>query len=247
MTTRLGTASARAWTAKASSGANAPDTFLRQQLRQAFQQAPSTPSARAPHAEFSPVPETRQAAVAASLKKSLSALLALRPNSDRGAAVQELLTHVGEPDFYEVLATRDPARAASWHEMARVQRQFAAAEPGYDEKTRAYSESMRLTLHAAVLQHFADPALNQGQALYDRFIELHPTAFHQNGGWVDNLQIPASGALAVAEATPFAMATHLTGLLQGACLEDSATVTAAQLVRQARRDALSSGWTPPTR
>ncbi len=193
--------------------------------------------AHAPSAEFRTVPAARQAKVTAALRQTLSAQLSSSP------AVKDLTAHVGAPDFYDTLAKYDPKCAAQWHEMAKVQREFAAAEPKYDAKTRAYSESMRLTLHAAVLQHFAAPETNHGLSLYDRFIALHPTAFHQNGGWVDNLQIPLAGALAVAEATPGEMWLNAAGLFQGSFITDAPTIQAAQWVREARRAALG-GWGP---
>jgi hypothetical protein len=183
------------------------------------------------------VPAARQAKVTAALQQKLGAQLGPSP------AVKDLIAHVGAPDFYDVLAKHDPKFAAQWHEMAKVQRQFAAAEPKYDAKTRAYSESMRLTLHAAVLQHFAVPESNHGLSLYDRFIALHPTAFHQNGAWVDNLQIPLAGALAVAEATPGEMWLNAAGLFEGSFITDAPTIQAAQWVREARRAALA-GWGP---
>jgi hypothetical protein len=197
-------------------------------------------SANCPHAVFTTVPASKQAQVTTALKRSLTSTLEGHVAPGRQAAVDELLTHVGQPDFYDVLARHDPKHAGDWKDMAKVQRQFAAAEPRYDPKTRAYSESMRLTLHAAVLQHFADPGTNKGMTLYDRFIALHPTAFHQNGGWVDNLQIPLSGAMAVAQATPLEMWLHVGGLAEGSFIDDAPTVKAAQLVRDARTHALSS-------
>lgn len=194
-----------------------------------------------PHALFTSVPANKQAQVTTALRRSLTSSLAGHVAPGKQAAVDDLIAHVGQPDFYDVLATKDPSHATEWKEMANVQRQFAAAEPKYDAKTRAYSESMRLTLHAAVIGHFADPTSNQGASLYDRFIALHPTAFHQNGGWVDNLQIPLSGAMAVAQATPIEMWGHAAGLAQGSFLTDAPTVAAAQLVRDARASALK-GW-----
>lgn len=195
----------------------------------------------APSAELREIPPKRQAAVTTELRRSISAGLEGKVLPGRAQAVNELLAHVGDGDFYDVLARHDPTFAAKWAEMGQVQRAFAAAEPTFDAKTRAYSESMRATLHAAVLQHVAsDPP--GGKSLYERFIELHPTAFHQNGGWVDNLQIPPSGALAVLKATPKAMWKNWVDLAEGALRTDTATVTAAEWVRSARRTALAAGW-----
>ncbi len=199
--------------------------------------------ATAPSAEFTPVPAARQAKVTQGVQAALKTQLEGKVPKARQAAVRELLAHVGKPDFYETVAKYDPESAKKWNGMAKVQRQFAAVEPSYDPKTRAYSESMRLTLHASVVQHLANPASNQGMPLFDRFIALHPTAFHQNGGWVDNLQIPLSGARAVAEATPAEMWLNAAGLFEGSFITDAPTVAAAQLVREARRAALK-GWAP---
>jgi hypothetical protein len=199
------------------------------------------PRQAAPHAEFRPVAAAKQAQVAARVAQAVGAAVRvdLLPAAKK-AQVQALLAHVGQPDFYDVMAKLDPESAPQWTAMAGVQRQFAAAEPGYDLKTRAYSESMRLTLHAAVIQHFADPSLRGGQSLYERFLELHPTAFHQNGGWFDNLQLPLDGALKVIQATPLEMAEHGLSLLRGAAVDDKPTERAAELVRQARASVLTS-------
>ncbi|MFO0596561.1 MAG: hypothetical protein U0228_14690 [Myxococcaceae bacterium] len=210
-------------------------------IDQFFARAKAPKHASAPSAVFTEVPASKQAKVAKAVQASLSAQLEGKVPADRRAGVDQLIAHVGKPDFYDVLATLDPKHGKDWTEMANVQRQFAAVEPKYDSKTRAYSESMRLTLHASVIQHFAFPETNKGMSLYDRFIALHPTAFHQNGGWVDNLQIPVSGAAAVAEATPKEMWFHAAGLLGGAFITDAPTVAAAQMVRDARSSALK-GW-----
>ncbi len=212
-------------------------------IAQWFSGAKTSKKAKAPSAEFTPVPASKQVKVRQGVQAALIAQLEGHVPRARQAAVQQLVGRVGQPDFYDTLAKLDPGHAREWTEMGRVQRQFAAVEPKYDAKTLAYSQSMRLTLHASVVQHFAAPKTNQGVALYDRFIALHPTAFHQNGGWVDNLQIPAAGAMAVAQATPAEMWLHAAGLFQGSFITDAPTVTAAQLVRDARLNALS-GWSP---
>jgi hypothetical protein len=191
-----------------------------------------TPKPKSPCAVFTPVPAARQDKVINSLRSTLTRSLSdIAPG--RKAEVTELLTHLGQPDFYNVLAKLDPQSASSWNEMARTQQKFGAAEPGYDDTTRAYSESMRLTLHASVIAHFAQP----------ESIALHSTAFHQNGGWVDNLHIPLTGALAVVHAMPVAMWAHLACVGLGSTKADALTVAAAQQVRDARRSAVS-GWGP---
>jgi hypothetical protein len=183
----------------------------------------------------------RQDAVVQHLVSSLAADVDRRRlPAVRRAQVDALLVAVGSSRFYEVVAKVDPHHARAWNSMARVQQRFAAAEPKYDAPTRAYSESMRLTLQAALIEHFVDPAPLDGKHLYRRFLELHPTAFHQNGGWVDNLQIPVKGALEVLRATPLRMALETPKLLHGAHTEDAPTVRAAEWVRQARRAALAA-------
>jgi hypothetical protein len=227
---------------KVSSRAAAPSSHQSQVL-QFLGQARAPKKSSAPSAEFATVPPTKQAKVTQGVQRALQAQLAGTVDPERQAAVKDLLAHVGQPDFYETVAKYDPSSAAKWKSMAQVQRQFAKAEPGYDPKTRAYSESMRLTLHASVVQHFADPKTNQGMPLFERFIKLHPTAFHQNGGWVDNLQIPLAGALQVAQATPAEMWLNTEGLAEGSFITDAPTIRAAELVRAARREAIGS-WSP---
>ncbi len=201
-----------------------------------------TPSPKSPRAVFTPIPPARQDKVLSSLRSTLTRSLAdLAPG--RRAGVAELIAHVGQPDFYNVLAKLDPQSASSWNEMARTQQKFGAAEPGYDDTTRAYSESMRLTLHASVIAHFANPRSNGKDTLFQRFIALHSTAFHQNGGWVDNLHIPLTGALSVVHAMPVAMWSHLACVGLGSVQADALTVAAAQQVRDARLSA-AIGWGP---
>lgn len=198
------------------------------------------PSPKSPHAVLSPISAARQDKVTGTLRATLTrSLNDIAPG--RRAGVAELISHVGQPDFYDVLARLDPQSASQWAEMARTQQKFAAAEPGYDDTTRAYSESMRLTLHAAVIAHYAKPSSNGKDTLFQRFIALHSTAFHQNGGWVDNLHIPLAGALSVVHAMPVAMWSHLACVGLGSFKADALTVTAAQQVRDARLAALS-GW-----
>lgn len=67
---------------------------------------------------------------------------------------------------------------------------------------------MRLTLHAAGLQHVVDPTTDGGQSLSARFIALHPTAFHQNGGWVEKLLAAIPGLSFAARFRASAEAAH---------------------------------------
>ncbi len=216
------------------------DSTFQRQLKAAFEHAAHRTVA--PKAEFATVPASRQAKVALEVQASLTARLSGAEVSPRRRdAVRELIAFVGQPDFYDRLAAFDKTHRAKWKEMTEIQREFAIEEPKYDPKTRAYSESMRLTLQASAVLHFAQPETNKGSPLYERFLALHPTAFHQNGGWVDNLQIPVTGAIAVLEATPMAMWKNMVKLLKGAHLTDAPTVDSAQMVREARRSAIK-GW-----
>lgn len=188
-----------------------------------------------PSAEYTTLSPQQQQQVRVSVQGALRDSLEGRVPPEKQAAVTDLVRHLGRPDFYERMAVHQPQDAAKWKEMAKVQKQFGEAEAGYDATTRAYSESMRLTLHASAVQHLGLEGQSPTKPLYERFIELHPTAFHQNGGWVDNLQIPLSGARDVAVATPVAMVLNAADLVQGSFRTDPHTVRAAQMVREARR------------
>lgn len=196
-----------------------------------------SPASSGPHAEFRPVPAAKQAAVIEALADSVTAMLSAS-NRKPSKTAAGLVAQIGKPDFYHFMARTDRSSASWWNEMIKVQQQFAAAEPGYDPKTRAYSESMRLTLHAAVIQHFEFPALRGSMSLYERFIELHPTAFYENGGWFDNMHIPLEGAWKVLRATPIEMTENGLSLLRGAAVTDAATQRAADWVRKARASTL---------
>lgn len=190
---------------------------------------------RRPHAVFSPIAASQQADVAARVQRSVATYLKAQSGAGPPSAspsVSRLLAHVGDARFYDVVATLEPSHANDWREMGKVQRAFHDAEPRFDAKTRAYSESMRLTLHAALIQHVADPS--DRLELFEMFLELHVTAFHENGGWIDNMHIGLMGALDVVKATPMEMIYHADELAEGAFVTDAATVRAAQWVREAR-------------
>lgn len=111
------------------------------------------------------------------------------------AAVPEAMSHftsatlrraVGDDMFYSIVAELDRPNAAGWLEMVSVQADFAAGEPSYDRETRAYSESMRLTLHWSLVFLFESPQeLNRARrssgGIFGYFVRLHPTAFKANG------------------------------------------------------------------
>ena len=191
----------------------------------------------APPEVFAQIPPALQPRVAAHVQHSLRRTLGV----DAVAGVERMLALVGNGRFYDAVAQLDPRHAEDWREMGRVQRTFAAAEPGFDERTRAYSESMRLTLHAALIEHLADPGLRGKDDLFEAFIELHVTAFDENGAWIDNLQIGFLGALDVLGATRVSILEYTVDLTQGAFQRDAVAVRAAERVRQARRAVLAGG------
>ncbi|NBD13204.1 hypothetical protein [Corallococcus silvisoli] len=187
-------------------------------------------------AELRTVPPERQADVNARVRGMLDEQLSrLRPEDQQ--RLRPLVDAVGTPGFYERVAELDTGNAGAWRQMAGVQQSFAAGEANESPTTRAYSESMRLTLHATAVLQFAGAT---GRVLprdeYPQFIRNHATAFHENGGSFTNLPIGVSGAMEVLRNTPLAMAPHLPSLLGAAIdpLGDRDTRTAAEMVRQAR-------------
>jgi hypothetical protein len=192
---------------------------------------PLIPSARSddtkPHAVFDEISPALEPDVADHLANAVEAWLP----PDAPASAHKLLDLIGSPDFYDVVAQLDPKSASDWREMGRVQRSFRAAEPKFDEKTRAYSESMRLTLHAALIEHLCQP---NAKSLFETFLELHPTAFYENGAWLDNMQIGWKGALDVVGATRPEMVFHTGDLVEGGFEKDQDAVRAAAWVRDAR-------------
>ena len=189
---------------------------------------------RRPRAVLDEVPADKQAFVIDHARASCARALAPAP-----PACEQLLRALGQPDFYDSVAKHNVARAADWQEMARVQRQFQEAEVAFDPRTRAYSESMRLTLHAATLLHMRDVIdLPADRHLFEAFLELHVTAFHENGAWFGNMHIAWCGALDVVRATRLSMLAHAPDLHDGRFATDSHTVRAAEMIRAARRSAL---------
>ncbi len=107
----------------------------------------------------------------------------------RKKTLAKLKEHYGKSDFYDQLAEYDPKHADWWKQMSGVQQTYGNAEAGYDAATRAYSESMRETLHQSTINLFEDPAGlakvngNGSSGLYDWYVGMHRTAFDQNGAW----------------------------------------------------------------
>ncbi len=100
--------------------------------------------------------------------------------------VNTLRGAVGHPMFYSIVSELDPSNAAAWLQMVDVQGTFEAGEDSYMPRGRAYSESMRHTLHWSIVFIFEDPQLlARAQAseggLMGYFVRLHPVAFKANG------------------------------------------------------------------
>jgi len=100
--------------------------------------------------------------------------------------VNTLRGAIGHPMFYSIVAELDPSNAGAWLQMVDVQGTFEAGEGSYMTRGRAYSESMRHTLHWSILFIFEDPQLlARAQAseggLMGYFVRLHPVAFKANG------------------------------------------------------------------
>ncbi|RKH57499.1 hypothetical protein [Corallococcus aberystwythensis] len=187
-------------------------------------------------AELRTVPPERQADVNAGVRGMLTEQLSrLRPEDQ--ARLRPLVDAVGTSGFYERVAELDTGNAGAWRQMAGVQQSFAAGEANESPTTRAYSESMRLTLHATAVLQFAGAT---GRVLprneHTQFIRNHATAFHENGGSFTNLPIGVSGAFKVLRNTPLSMAQHLPSLLGAAVdpMGDRDTRTAAEMVRRSR-------------
>lgn len=121
------------------------------------------------------------------------------------ANVRELRQHIGQPDFYNRMARMDPRSAGQWNEMAEVQARFHRGEPGYDPRTRVYSESMRESLHRAAIGLYQQ--MPPGQ-VYGHFVAIHPALFHANGALRTN-------GLAVLGNTDLRMVRNVPGLIDG--------------------------------
>ena len=107
----------------------------------------------------------------------------------RKETLAKLKESSGKSDFYNKMAEFDPKNADKWNEMAGVQERFRAGEAGYDDATRAYSESMRETLHQSTINMFEDGnglrdvTSSSNTGLYDWYIRMHGTSFSENGAW----------------------------------------------------------------
>jgi hypothetical protein len=109
----------------------------------------------------------------------------------RLATLEKLKDRFDGDDFYSAMAEFDPANADFWNEMVNVQARFKGGELAgvYDAATVTYSQSMRQTLHGTVINLFEDGAglsrmMAKGpEAIRDWYIEMHATAFDNNGAW----------------------------------------------------------------
>jgi hypothetical protein len=187
------------------------------------------------------VPADRQAEWIDALRAEVAAGVDVhRLPAARRKVVETLLGELGTPGFYDRVALLEPGRSSGWTSTARVQRRLAAAESTFDAATRAFCESVRLTLHAALVDCVANPRSREGQSLYARFIELHPTAFRQNGGWIGNLRIPLEGVLQLLGSAPLRLLLEAPRLLLGSTFVDPAAIRGAVWVRRARRSLLAA-------
>lgn len=145
---------------------------------------------------------------------------------------------MGTAGFYHLVGQLDPDNADAWNHMIHVQNNFAQGEADYEVDARTYSESMRHTLHWAMVFTFEDPELlaeakEYRGGLMGYFIRLHPTAFRANGvgelSWGDSFAVLGN--------TKGSMGWNLPSLIQGAYLDDYFEVArrAADHVREIRR------------
>lgn len=139
--------------------------------------------------------------------------------------------------FYSIVAELDPTNVMGWLEMVSVQADFGAGEADYDQPTRTYSESMRLTLHYSLILTFESPSL-LGEAqrspggLYGYFVRLHPTAFKANGACTMN---PRGMAEVMFNTRGSMMSAQNIGwIMQGLTQRHNAAVRAASYVRSQR-------------
>jgi hypothetical protein len=198
--------------------------------------APVNPEA--PQSEFLPLTPQQQVRFAANLRGRVTAAVqAMHVNPAEQLRLAPLIAAIGRTDFYLVAAKLDPTNADGWVRMSRAQNSFAHDERHESARTRAYSEAMRLTLHASLILHLADPASTKGRDLLDYFIALHNTAFRVNGGWFTNMKISIHGAATIAnEALRNGMG--LRWLFEvGKQNHDAYTEQAGNMVRHARFDA----------
>jgi hypothetical protein len=161
------------------------------------------------------------------------------PTSMGHLTVGTLRRAVGNASFYTVVGELDiAAHQVKWIEMVGVQRSFQASESGYDEAARTYSESMRETLHWALVYTFENAQrLRTAQAsdggLYGTFVRLHPTAFKANGACSLN---PLDMARVMFN-TPGAMFSpqNIAWITRGLSERHEAAIEGARTVREQRR------------
>jgi len=155
----------------------------------------------------------------------------------RKKTLAELEERFDEADFYETVGDFDELNQDVWNEMIAVQDQFHAAESLYgNAETIAYSQSVRQTLHGAVINLFRDPqalvtVLQAPGGLPTWYTRMHGTTFRANGAW--NVDFLDNG-LAVGGATPSSMYKNLPLLAEGMDEEDPYAAHAAETVREMR-------------
>ena len=104
----------------------------------------------------------------------------------RAEAYPVLVRAFGKAQFYAVVANYDTDHTSDWLEMVKVQATFQRGEAGYDREARVYSETMRETLHMAIIHVFSSDemlsdVINNRGGLHSWFIRAHATAFRFNG------------------------------------------------------------------
>ena len=139
-----------------------------------------------------------EAVMASRVRALLQARLAARTGLTpaKRAALVNLINHVDTYGFYGLVGALDLPHRSQWIEMITTQETFRQAEAKYtNEIDRIYSVRMRTTLHTALVLTLLDgpPPVN----LMTSFIQLHKTAFKDNGGWFTNFKITLPGALNV--------------------------------------------------
>ena len=160
----------------------------------------------------------------------------------------QLEAAINSENFYPIVAEIDPINHARWLRMAETQTRFAAAEGSYGNPGRIYSESMRESLHVALLEALKTPGmlqrLNQEHprgGLQAWFVQAHPTAFRENGAY----RLPLGDAVAILLSTHVEMIRprNVLNLWRGLWLNDRYARLACKRVREGRR-ARHLGTTP---
>lgn len=145
---------------------------------------------------------------------------------------------IGHDSFYSIIADLDPPNFMQWLEMVSVQAGFLEGENvgDYALDTLTYSQSMRETLHWAMVYTFEGPLLEQARGssggLFGYYVRLHPTAFRANGA----CELSPVGMARVMFNTRASMvrAQNIAWLAQGMTERYEAAIRGANTVRKTR-------------